>query len=109
MNNSIPRKPRIVDNDMNLSISELDRLGYQCFEILGIRHVACDGDGAARFYAVDGIRYRVWFFWKEEKLIEYLHKNSLISLLCGVLYCEISKEQKYHLDIYYYAPQQIKT
>lgn len=94
MNNSIPRKSRIVDNDMDLAISELGRLGYECLEIFNIRYIACDGDGAAWLCAVDGIRYRICFFWRqEEKLNEYSDKNPLFSLFCSVLYWKTLKQK----------------
>lgn len=70
MNNSIPRESRIVDDDMDLAITELSRFGYQCLDVFGIRHIAHDGDGAACLCAVDGVRYRVCLVWRTKGMCE---------------------------------------
>jgi hypothetical protein len=47
MNHSIPGISRIVNNDMNLSISKLRRFLHQRLDILRIHHIAGDKCGAA--------------------------------------------------------------
>lgn len=55
MNNTIPCKPGIVDDDMNLAISELSRFLHQFGDIISIEDIADDSEGTAGLRRVDGI------------------------------------------------------
>lgn len=47
MNNSIPSKPSIIHNDMNLAVSKLGRALHQFLDVLVIQDIADHGDGFA--------------------------------------------------------------
>lgn len=55
MNNPIPRKPRIIDNDMDLPIPELGGLGDEVLDIPIIKNIADDSEGAPGGSGVDGV------------------------------------------------------
>lgn len=46
MDHSIPCETGVVDDDVDLSTSELGRLLYESVDVFVIEHVACDGDGS---------------------------------------------------------------
>ena len=62
MNHPIPRKPRIINNDMNLAIPELSRLLHQRLDICIIENIPRDGDGPVRARGVDGVGCVCGFF-----------------------------------------------
>lgn len=64
MDDPIPRKPRVVDNDMDLPIAKLSGLLDQSLDVVGISDVARHGDGASWTSAVDGVDDVVRFFWR---------------------------------------------
>lgn len=62
MNNSIPGKPRIINNNMNLPLPKLRRLLHQLGDILAIRDIADDGKSTTRLDGVDRVRDGIGFF-----------------------------------------------
>lgn len=62
MNNPIPGKPGIINDDMDLAIPELSRLLHQVRDVVRIRDIADDGQSAAGLGGVDGVCDGVGFF-----------------------------------------------
>ena len=59
MNNPVPRKPSIIDNNMDLPTPKLRRLLDQLRDVRVVEHVAGDGQRAVGRCAVDGGGYCV--------------------------------------------------
>lgn len=55
MDDAVPRKPSIVDNDMDLPVPKLRGLLHDSFQIRVVLDVADDGEGAAGGGIVDGL------------------------------------------------------
>lgn len=79
MDDPIPRKTRIVDNDMDLAIAKLGGLLDQVLNVVCISDVAHDGDGAAWTSAVDGVDDVVCFFWRV--LYQYQYTTEITKFL----------------------------
>lgn len=50
MDDAVPRKARVIDDDVNLPVAELRRLLHQRVDVRAVQHIAGYGDcGAAGF------------------------------------------------------------
>lgn len=55
MNNTIPCKAGIIDNNVDLAIAEISCLLHQIGDIVAVKDVADNSEGAAGFRRVDGV------------------------------------------------------
>lgn len=69
MNNPVPCKPGIVDDNMDLAVAELGCLVDESLDVLVVENVSDDCNGAAGLGAVDGVDYAVCFLYNPEKLV----------------------------------------
>jgi hypothetical protein len=61
--NTIPGKPGIIDNNVNLAPAEVSRLLDQIVNVRCVSDVASHGDGSAGRSVVDFLRDSVCFFY----------------------------------------------
>jgi hypothetical protein len=62
VNNTIPGKPSVIDNDMNLAIAKLSSLLHQLGDVVAVSDIADDGESPAGLRGVDGVRDAVGLF-----------------------------------------------
>lgn len=60
MNDAVPRKARVVDDDVDLAVAELRRFFHQRVDVGAVQHVAGYGDRAAAGF-VDRFGYGFGF------------------------------------------------
>jgi hypothetical protein len=63
VNDTIPGKPGIVNNDMNLAVAKSRSLVHEVLDILVIEDVADHSNGAVGFGVVDGLDDAVCLFY----------------------------------------------
>lgn len=63
MNHSIPSKPSIINNNMNLPTPKLSSTLHQLRDVIGVQDIADNSESAAGFSRVDGVGDGVGFFY----------------------------------------------
>lgn len=63
MNNTIPREPGVVHNNMDLAIAEFGSFLDQFGDVVAVEDVADDGESAAGLCGVDRVSDGVGFFY----------------------------------------------
>jgi hypothetical protein len=62
MNDSIPRKPGIIHNNMNLAIPKLSSALHKLGDIVAIKNITNDSEGTTRLRRVDGVSDGIGLF-----------------------------------------------
>lgn len=63
VNDAIPCKSGVVDDDVNLAVAELGGFLDQIVDIIAVEDIADDGKGTAGFRRVNGVGDSVGLFW----------------------------------------------
>lgn len=72
VNDAIPCKSGVVDDDVNLAVAELGGFLDQIVDIVAVEDIADDGKGTAGFRRVNGVGDSVGLFWL---VVRYKEKN----------------------------------
>lgn len=71
MNNPVPCKSGIVNDNMDLAVPELSGLVDERLDVLVVEDVSNDRNGAAGLGAVDGVDYAVCFLYNPDSQSQF--------------------------------------